>query len=196
MIDLLNRWTRVVAFHTETATTIAEAIIEAICKSADLQGAYLQRADLQGADLQGANLRGAYLRGADLQRAYLQRADLQGADLQGAYLQGADLQGADLQGAYLQGADLQGADLRRVVGLFEMLPLQIGGTKHWIIVRQTGYITIGCHHHPLTWWEEHYAATGRTEGYTTAEVEEYRQHIAHCRAWMTAHGVAEVKAND
>ena len=61
MIDILNHWTRGVAFHSETATTIVEAVVEAIN-----QGAYLQGADLRGADLQGAYLRGAYLGGADL----------------------------------------------------------------------------------------------------------------------------------
>ena len=36
MIDILKRWTSVVAFHSETASTIAKAVIEARQKGADL----------------------------------------------------------------------------------------------------------------------------------------------------------------
>lgn len=211
MIDILNRWTRAVVYHSDTAQTIAEAVLECQQRAseagwrADLQGAYLRDADLQGADLQRADLRGANLMGADLRGAFLQRADLEGADLVGADLRGAylvgaylvdaDLQGADLRGAYLQRAYLQGAYLQGAAGLLPngILPLQIGGSRHWIIVRQPGYITIGCHHQPVAWWEEHYAAVGRAEGYTAEQVAEYRSYIDFCREWMKARGVLAVE---
>jgi hypothetical protein len=73
------------------------------------------------------------------------------------------------------------------------IPLQIGGTRHWIIVRQAGYITIGCHHWPLTQWEEEFAAVGKSESYSEAEIAEYRLHIAHCRACMEARGVVDIE---
>ena len=50
MIDIINRWTGAILRHSETATTIAEAVLEA-CKS----GADLRDADLRGADLSGAD---------------------------------------------------------------------------------------------------------------------------------------------
>ncbi len=70
-----------------------------------------------------------------------------------------------------------------------IVPLQIGGTLDWIIVREVAHITIGCMHETVEWWEEHYAAVGRKEGYTDSEVAEYRAHIAHCKSWMDAQGV-------
>ena len=121
------------------------------------------RAATEEAAKQGADLRGAYLRGADLR---------------GAYLEGAYLEGADLRGAYLRGADLEGAK-----GITPKV-LQILGSRHPVIVRSYGHITIGCHHKPLGWWEEHYRAIGRTEGYSDIEVEEYGEHIAACRRFM------------
>ena len=45
MIDILNRWTRTVVFHSETADSIAAAVIEARNHGANLSGA----------DLSGAN---------------------------------------------------------------------------------------------------------------------------------------------
>lgn len=93
--------------------------------------------------------------------------------------------------ARTHGADLHGADLHGAKGLLPggLVPLQIGGSRHWLIVREPGYITIGCHHQSLAWWREHYKATGRTDGYSEAEVAEYAAHIEHCAQWMQAHGV-------
>ena len=99
--------------------------------------------------------------------------------------------GADLGGAYLSGADLSGA-----VGLLPdgIVPLQILGTKHFIIVRSPGMITIGCKHHEIAWWREHAVALGKTENYTPAQITEYAAHIEYCAAWMKSYGVDEVAA--
>ena len=107
-----------VLFTARDASTVAEALQEAIAArtnlfGANLRGAVLRRTDLGGADLTGADLRGAILTGANLTGAYLRRADLFGADLTGADLRGAILTGADLFGADLRRANLTGAVLRR-----------------------------------------------------------------------------------
>jgi hypothetical protein len=201
LIEILNRYTKAVLYTSATADTIAAAVLETRTRGADLGGAYLSGADLSGADLGGAYLRGAdlsgaYLRGADLRGAYLRGADLSGAYLRGAYLRGADLSGADLGGADLSRADLSGADLRGAVGLLPdgIVPLQILGTKHFIIVRSPGMITIGCKHHEIAWWREHAVALGKTENYTPAQITEYAAHIEYCAAWMKSYGVDEVAA--
>ena len=92
---------------TSAALSIKDALVEAVAKKANLEGAYLGGAYLEGANLRGANLEGANLRGANLRGA-----NLEGANLGGAYLGGAYLEGANLRGAYLEGANLRGADLR------------------------------------------------------------------------------------
>ena len=100
-----------VAFHSETATTVAEAAGES---RADLRGADLRDADLWGADLWDADLRDADLWGANLRGADLRDANLRGADLWGANLRDANLRGADLRNADLWGANLilAGTDTR------------------------------------------------------------------------------------
>jgi uncharacterized protein YjbI with pentapeptide repeats len=91
MIEIKNRHSGKVIFKSETATTIKEAVIEAVKTGADLSGADLSGADLSEADLSGADLRGADLRGADLWKANLSEADLSEADLRGADLWKANL---------------------------------------------------------------------------------------------------------
>jgi hypothetical protein len=112
--DILNRWTRAVAYHSEKSTQ-REAILEAVEKKAVLRDADLRDADLRDADLSGAVLRGADLSDADLSDAVLRGADLSDADLSDAVLRGADLSGAVLRGADLRGAVLSDADLRGAV---------------------------------------------------------------------------------
>jgi hypothetical protein len=131
---------------------------------------------------------GAVKSGANLYGAYLYGADLSGANLYGANLSGANLYGANLSGANLSGANLSGADGLLPNGI---TPLQIIGTHHPFIVREPGHITIGCEHHPLEWWEQHYRTLGRREKYTPAQVNEYRNFIALARYWMKLHGVLE-----
>ena len=85
--DILNRWTSVVAYHSEKSTQ-REAILEAVEKKAYLRGADLGDADLRGADLRGADLGGANLGGANLGGFKMRGADLRGADLRGFKMRG------------------------------------------------------------------------------------------------------------
>jgi Pentapeptide repeats (8 copies) len=111
-----------VAYTSRDATSIAQALVEAVRAGVILSDANLRGANLRGANLYGADLRGADLSGADLSGAVLSSAVLSGADLSGAVLRDANLGDAilrfvDLRGAVLRDADLgeavlRGADLR------------------------------------------------------------------------------------
>jgi len=86
MIEIKSCIDNKVLFTSEKATTMREAVVEAVEKKKNLSGA-----DLSWADLSGADLSGAHLSRADLSWADLSRADLSGAGLSGADLSGADL---------------------------------------------------------------------------------------------------------
>ena len=88
MIEIKHRDTNATIYRSDTATTVREAVEEAVNAGANLSYAYLGSANLAGADLSYAYLGSANLAGANL-------AD---ADLSSAYLGGADLGGADLGG--------------------------------------------------------------------------------------------------
>jgi hypothetical protein len=208
MIDILNRWTRAVVYHSESAQTIAEAVAEAVerrayLNRADLSGAYLSGADLNraylnranlsdanlsGADLNRAYLSGAYLNRADLSGAYLNRADLSGADLSGADLSGANLSDAYLSGAYLSDANLSGAYLS------DAYRLHIGGSMHPLAATASGAVRIGCHVYQIERWLESYRAIGAREKYTPEQIEEYGGYLAIAKAWIDAQKQAEVAA--
>ena len=101
----IKSWNGSVLFEGDFSS-LAEAVVAAVKKKADLRGADLREANLRGADLSKANLRKADLREADLSKANLREADLSKA-----YLGVANLRGADLSKAYLGVANLRWADL-------------------------------------------------------------------------------------
>ncbi len=112
MINILNRWTGAVLYHSETAQTIAEAVAEVIARSREAETrANLTRANLTDADLTDADLTDANLTRANLTDANLTRANLTRANLTRANLTDADLTDADLTDANLTDADLTDADL-------------------------------------------------------------------------------------
>jgi hypothetical protein len=191
MIDILNRYTQSVLFHSETAQSIAEAVIEskqggANLRGADLRGANLREADLSDADLREADLSEADLRVADLSEANLSEADLSWANLSEANLRGADLRGADLSGANLRGADLSDADLRGAdLSDAKQYILRIQGSRHEINAIDDD-VRIGCERHILEWWLEHYRAVGHDENYTAIEISEYGAHLKHIAAVLEA----------
>jgi len=52
-------------------------------------------------------------------------------------------------------------------------PLYIQGTKHSLTNSKYGHIAIGCHENTFAYWQEHYKAIGRAEGYMKEEIEQY-----------------------
>jgi hypothetical protein len=117
MMQILSRWTGALLYESATANDIAEAVVEAAQKRANLSGANLSRADLRDANLSGANLSRADLRDANLSGANLSGANLSRANLRDANLSGANLRDANLSGADLMDANLEGADLRDAKGV-------------------------------------------------------------------------------
>ena len=130
---------------------------------------------------------------AAVKEAHLEGAHLEGANLRGADLGGANLEGVDLRSANLRSANLGGAYLEDAEGITPKV-LQIFGSRHVVVVREYGMVTIGCHHKELAWWEEHYASVGRSEGYTPDAAAEYGDHIAACRKFMERYSLLAVPA--
>jgi uncharacterized protein YjbI with pentapeptide repeats len=55
MIEILHRYTKAVLYRSETATTVKDAVFEAV----------QAKSNLSGSDLRGSNLRDSDLRGSD-----------------------------------------------------------------------------------------------------------------------------------
>lgn len=100
-----------ICHQSTAATTLRDAVIEAVRSGASLAGASLSHADLRDADLRHAGLSYASLRGVDFAGARLAGAGLAGADLTGANLRGANLIDVSLSGAALRDARIDGVPI-------------------------------------------------------------------------------------
>ena len=102
-------------------------------------------------------------------------ATTQAAAVEEAYLSGANLSRANLSGANLSGANL--GDLKI---------LQIAGLRDFIVALSTPggiEVRVGCQHHPLAHWLEHYKAIGRANDYEDDEIAEYGLHLGYVEQW-------------
>ena len=73
-------------------------------------------------------------------------------------------------------ANLSGANLSRTSGL-GFKPIQIQGSRHWVIRTSKVAIAIGCHEYLVTDWLKNYKKIGQKEGYSESEIYEYGEYI-------------------
>ena len=75
---------------------------------------------------------------------------------------------------------------------WEVSPLQIQGTKHYLNVAANGVLQIGHIQKPLTWWKKFHARAGKEKGYTPEQIAEYREYVDLAEKWLTRLGRLEV----
>jgi hypothetical protein len=111
MVEIKNIYGDVI-YTAKDATTVKQAVEQAILSSADLYSADLSSANLSSADLSRANLYSADLYSANLSCANLSCANLSSADLSSANLYSADLSSANLSSALIDKKTI--ANLRQI----------------------------------------------------------------------------------
>ena len=87
---------------------------------------------------------------------------------------------ARIWGGVISGGEIRGGVIRGGViwgGKVKESPLQIQGTRDFVTETPGGNIQIGCIELTLADWREKGAAIARTEGFTSAQVEEYRAYL-------------------
>ena len=65
----------------------------------------------------------------------------------------------------------------KVSGTFETTPLQLQGTKGFFNISKQNEITIGYKTFSIDHWLENYESINREEGYTEAQIKEYKTYI-------------------
>ena len=107
-----------VAYESQSATSLREAVAEAVRQGvalagANCSGAHFSRANCSEAHFSGANFFGVHFSGADFSRANFSRANFSRADFSGAHFSGANFSGANFSRANCSRADFSGADFSR-----------------------------------------------------------------------------------
>lgn len=102
-IKLMNRDEEKVLYESTTATTVKEAIEEAVAKDVELEGL-----DVCGQHLEGLNCGCGKFDNSEWKGAYLTGANLAGSKMRNAILRGAFCKGVNFGGNLMAGADLDG----------------------------------------------------------------------------------------
>jgi len=63
-------------------------------------------------------------------------------------------------------------------------PLQIQGSRNLLYVAGPSYIGIGCVRHRSKWWLVNYVKVGKRNGYTPAQIAEYKQWLDIAVQWQ------------
>ena len=60
---------------------------------------------------------------------------------------------------------------------WELPPLQIQGTKHFINICKKNYLQIGCKSFTFEYWKENFVEIGKLQGYSDEQIKEYGLYI-------------------
>ena len=107
-----------VAYESQSATSLKEAVAEAVRQGVSLAGANCSEADFFGANCSGANFYGA-----NFSRANFSGANFYGANFFGVRFFGADFSRANFSRANFSGASFYGANFFGVEGILHVGPV-------------------------------------------------------------------------
>lgn len=91
-----------------------------------------------------------------------------------------EMRGGVMWGGVMRGGVMHGGEMWG--GVIEVSMLQIQGTRHFCYASPTKtgesiWLGIGCEFHPIEWWIENFESVGKSEGYTTEQIAEYKLYI-------------------
>lgn len=80
----------------------------------------------------------------------------------------------------MHGGEMRGGVMHG--GEIEVSMLQIQGTRHFCYASPTEngesiWLGIGCMFHPIEWWIEKFESVGKSKGYPTEQIAEYKLYI-------------------
>ena len=134
-----------VAYESQSATSLKEAVAEAVRQGVSLAGVHFSGADFSGADFSGANFSGTDF----------SLANFSGANFFGVHFYGADFSLANFSGASFSGASFYGANFFGVEGILHVGP--VDGWDMYAVRWDDGpRIKAGCRWFTVTeareWW--------------------------------------------
>ena len=160
-----------VAYESQSATSLKEAVAEAVRQGVSLAGANCSEAHFSGAHFSGANFFRADFSGADFSRANFSRADFSlanfyGADFSLANFYGADFSLANFSLANFSGASFYGVHFFGVEGILHVGP--VDGWDMYAVRWDDGpRIKAGCRWFTVSeareWWGKGGAAGNKPE---------------------------------
>ena len=122
-------------------------------------------------------MRGGVMRGGVMRGGVMRGGDMCGGEMWGGVMRGGVMRGGVMCGGVMRGGEMWGGEMWG--GEWETSPLFVQGSKHCLANAKPGYLQIGCRCESYLWWASKEALQfARDNGYTAAEIKEYKAYIA------------------
>ena len=103
-------------------------------------------------------------------------ARISGCEIYGGEIYGGVISGGVISGsARIYGGEISGGVISG--GVISKTPLQIQGSRDFLIVISNEFISIGCQCHSLEYWLENYIEIGHDYNYSESQIAEYSEYF-------------------
>ena len=90
---------------------------------------------------------------------------------------GGTFKGGTFKGGWFEGGTFEGGTFEEKDRIWKSSPLFIIGSRYSLSNCKRGHIQIGCRCYTFSEWERHGLKIAKAEGFTSAEIEEYRAYV-------------------
>ena len=146
-----------------------------VINGGEIRGGVIWGGEIWGGTIWGGVIRGGVISGGEIRGGVIWGGVIWGGVIMGGEIRGGVIWGGVISGGVIMGGVIMGGVIRG--GKVKKSPLQIQGTRDFVTETPGGNIQIGCIELTLADWREKGAAIARTEGFTSAQVEEYRAYL-------------------
>ena len=109
----------------------------------------------------------------------------------GGEIRGGEISGGVIRGGVIRGGEIRGGEISG--GEWTFSPLQIQGSKHFVVTGSHTHIAIGCQNHTISEWQNNFQKIGIDNDYTSDQITEYGLFIALCAEWLKSKFPSENK---
>ena len=143
----------------------------------EMWGGVMRGGVMRGGVMCGGVMRGGVMRGGVMRGGEMRDGVMRGGEMRGGVMRGGEMRGGVMRGGVMRGGEMWGGEMWG--GEWETSPLFVQGSKHCLANAKPGYLQIGCRCESYLWWASKEALQfARDNGYTAAEIKEYKAYIA------------------
>ena len=99
------------------------------------------------------------------------RARIYGGEISGGEIYGGVISGGVIYGGVISGGEISGG------AWGDINPVQIQGSRDFVIEAHDNQIRVGCELHDRAWWLENYLEVGLQFNYSEAQIAEYHEYL-------------------
>jgi hypothetical protein len=145
-------------------------IIKGVMHGGVMRGGVMWGGEMHGGEMHGGEMHGGVMCGGEMHGGVMHGGEMHGGVMWGGVMRGGVMCGGEMHGGVMHGGEIK------------VSMLQIQGTRHFCyasptVTGESIWLGIGCEFHSIEWWLENFESVGKSKGYTTEQIAEYKLYI-------------------